>query len=244
MADKLAKNALKIHPMLRKNPGRTTHFISFPLYTVKSQAKLENLIQTLRDELFHTSVLPRRTFRLPTSFHLVLHRFRVETIPAVERAVELLHRFDLRQLLECQPLQEHAKSPTSSSLSTAASGQLDSNHGQQMKALKLTLRGLRTSHNKDLAKTPALYGILDDPSNRLPSFFRKVEEHFDQGGVGYPPSHSTSLARLGLETSSILDTCYSGRYQWELTKKGLRKSVRERPTFDARDSIKKYQDTV
>jgi len=158
--------------------------------------------------------------------------------------VELLHRFDLRQLLECQPLQEHAKSPTSLSLSTAASGQLDSDYGQQMKALKLTLRGLRTSHNKDLAKTPALYGILDDPSNRLPSFFRKVKEHFDQGGVGYPPSHSTSLARLGLETSSILDTCYSGRYQWKLTKKGLRKSVRERPTFDARDLMKKYQDTV
>ncbi len=34
------------------------------------------------------------------------------------------------------------------------------------------------------------------------------------------------------------------RYQWKLAKKGLRKSVRERPTFDARDLTKKYQDTV
>ncbi len=74
MADKLAKNALKIHPMLRKNPGRTTHFISFPLYTVKSQAKLENLIQTLRDELFHSPCFPEGHFDCQHHFTLFFTR--------------------------------------------------------------------------------------------------------------------------------------------------------------------------
>jgi activating signal cointegrator complex subunit 1 len=208
---------------------RLTHFLCIPLATSASRPQLQVSFETFASDVIGKAQpklphgLPPQAIRPVGSLHLTLGIMSLLGKDHIDRALSLLERLDLKNLL--------SQASTDSSLSPDTIG---SESSQQLESdgLRVTLHGLKSIYNP--TNTSVLFAPPLDPSGQLQRFCKSIQKAFADEDLLMLDSRPLLLHATIVNTvyvPGVRDLNISAGY-------GSRKA---KMTFDARDILERYE---
>lgn len=208
-----------------------THSLIIKLQSSSLVPQLESSIRRFRKDAFAAEI-PERAFIPLELANLSLGKMYLEGPQRREDFSKFLHSIEYRELL--------SPAPESAQSSFAATEQVDTARSRSHVApLRINFSGLHTAAH-DPSKAMELSLLAIDPTDRLQSFWRSLIDRFTL--AGFPIVRPSPNSKWRCVSSVIANRSKSNPSI--VLPNGERRHKNPLPKFDARELLKKYENTI
>lgn len=210
-----------------------THDLMIKLHHSSMLPQLETSFKRFRKDGIAAGI-HQRAFLPPGIGGLYLGKISLQTPQRREDFSRFLHSIDYRKLL--------GPAPGSAQISSAATEQLDMARSRFHGAtLRINFTGLTIPQATDPSNVRALSLLATDPTGRVQPFWSSLIDFFTV--AGFPILKPRAAPRWEFVSSFIVDRVKSKAF---IDRPDKQRHIKRRPvpTFDARELIKKYDNTT
>lgn len=214
-----------------------THFLGLPLYNSKSKSQLDGFAHRFRNDEYAEGI-PRRAFRLPTSFHINVADLRLETYHDVEAASNLLHRLDMQRVLK------DAITATAKIKDPLDEEDRRTETGRKAESLVSPLQVSLTVDSGRSKKDQDFYGGASDSSDRLRGVVRRVRWEFASASFRLfsgPQNHEGEYVGSKLLACKLMDARGARKSKTFVDYDGNIVRKERKPDYDATPLQQRYE---